>query len=624
MRITLVNMPWHTLSWPSLAISLLDTVLTDLGHQVTQQYENLVFAQHVFEATGGEVTPDDYLLIADTGHDQGAGEWVFTSSLYRPGWRVDEFTDRLRAEGFPLVDKVVRMHGLAPAYIAAAADRVLAGDPELVGLTSTFAQTVPMLALASELKRRRPGLPIVAGGANCDDTMGVALHRNFPVLDFVVRGEGERPLTELMAALAGERELGTVSGLCWRDERGVPVVNPMGSAMTPGDQLPVAHVRPYFEILAEGPIRSWIEVPFMRLETSRGCWWGEKRQCTFCGLNALTIGYRSKPADRAWAEIERAVTEFGVLDVALADNILDPAYFDTLLPRLAATGWDLRIFYEVKSNVRPDQMRMLAAAGVAEVQPGIESLASGPLSLMDKGVTGAAQVRALRLFREHGIFPGWNYLFGFPGEDWARDYAPVVAQIPALVHLPPPGVAQRIILERFAPLFERPELGIDDPRAAAAWYELVYDLPADELAEIAYFFRYEPRGITVEQGAELAAAIERWQWAYQHSTLTYRAVGEDLLISDRRVGLPHRDPVLSGWDAVVYLTLERHLTVPGLVAALRAGGHEAEPERVLDLLTRWQREGLVYRDGDGWVALALPADPRITNGWRENRDLVAG
>ncbi|WP_436533244.1 RiPP maturation radical SAM C-methyltransferase [Actinoplanes sp. HUAS TT8] len=624
MRVALVNMPWPTLSWPNLAISLLDTVLTGLGHQVTQLYENLTFAEHVLRATGGEVTPDDYLMIAENGHEHGAGEWVFTSSLYRPGWRLDEYTARLREDGFPLVDQVIRLHGLAPAYIAAAADRVLAGDPDLVGLTTTFAQTVPILALAAELKRRRPGLPIVAGGANCDDVMGVALHRNFPILDYVVQGEGERPLTELMAALAGERELSTVTGLCWRDERGTTVVNPLGPGMTAGDRLPVAHVRPYFDIVSEGLIRSWMDVPYMRLETSRGCWWGEKRQCTFCGLNAATIGYRTKPPERAWAEIERAVTEFGVLDIALTDNILDPAYFDTLLPRLAATDWDLRIFYEVKSNLRPDQMRILAAAGVTEVQPGIESLASGPLALMDKGATGAAQVRALRLFREHGIFPSWNYLFGFPGEDWARDYRPVVEQIAALVHLPPPRTVQRITLERFAPLFERPELGIDDPRAAAEWYAMIFDLPAAELTDLAYFFRYEPKGITDEQAAELSAAVENWQRAYEHSTLTYRTAGQDLQICDRRVGRFGGDFVLSGWEAVVYLSLERHLTVSGLAAALRAGDHPAETDRLLALLTRWQQLGLVYRDGDGWVALALPADPRITNGWRDRGDLVAG
>ncbi|NRQ36515.1 hypothetical protein HII36_32480 [Nonomuraea sp. NN258] len=65
-------------------------------------------------------------------------------------------------------------------------------DPDVVGFTSTLMQNVAGLALARRLKRLRPGLRAVFGGANCDGPMGEALHRNHRFLDFVVRGEGEQ------------------------------------------------------------------------------------------------------------------------------------------------------------------------------------------------------------------------------------------------------------------------------------------------------------------------------------------------------------------------------------------------------------------------------------------------
>ncbi|MBT0769859.1 RiPP maturation radical SAM C-methyltransferase [Kineosporia sp. J2-2] len=618
MRITLVNMPWHVLDWPSMALATLDGTLSNLGHQVSHLYENIRFPEYLLTASGGRITPDDYITVSLSGYEDGVGEWIFSSALSSPGRHEDAYVRWLRDREYGPVAQATGMHRLVPEYIRQAADRVLAGKPDLVGLTSTFEQNVPSLALATELKRRQPALPVVMGGANCDGVMGAALHRNFTCLDYVVRGEGEQPVTELMEALEGRRDLADVSSLCWRDRDGRSVENPYRPSLTPGDQIPVPHLRPYFADMETSPVRNWVGRLHQRLESSRGCWWGEKRQCTFCGLNGGAMKYRSKPPERVWAEIEQAVHEHQVLDIAFTDNILDPAYLDSLLPRVSAAGWDLRIFYEVKSNLRPEQMRALSAPGVTVVQPGIENLSSGPLELMDKGTTGAAQVRALRLFLQHGIFPGWNYLYGFPGEQWHQDYADVVRQMPALVHLPPPSHAIRFSLERFSPLFDRPELGIDDPRRALGWYRLVYDLPDDELVDLAYIFEYQPRGISEAQARELHSAVDQWKAGYEHSSLSLRACGDSLTIRDRRAGWASADHVLRNDEAIVYSTLERHLSLPGLKAALRAGGCDIPEKELSVLLGDWLEAGLVYRDvfrrQENWVALAVPADPRRRNG----------
>ncbi|MEH0934065.1 RiPP maturation radical SAM C-methyltransferase [Micromonospora psammae] len=622
MRITLVNMPWQALTWPSMAMSALDTVVTDLGHEVTQLYENLNYAEHCLDAAAG-LSPADYLAISSGGFDYGVGEWVFTSTLFEPGWRQPEFTAYLERVGYQDIGPAIALHHRAPEFVDQVVERVLATGPDLVGLTTTFEQNVPSLAVALRLKQRRPDLPIALGGANCDGDMGAALHRNFPQINFVVRGEGERPLTELLEAMADKRGFESVTSLCWRDAHGRSVENPYKPVGTPGPALPIATIRPYFDHVHRSPARPWISETFLRLETSRGCWWGEKRQCTFCGLNGGSISYRSKPPERAWKEISEAVTEFGILDVTMTDNILDPAYLRTLLPQLAEAGWDLRIFYEVKSNLKPDELAVLAAAGVVSVQPGIESLASGPLSLMDKGTTGAAQVRALRLFLEHGIFPLWNYLYGFPGEDWERDYAHVVDQIPALVHLPPPKRSNRLSLDRFSPLFLRPELGIDERRTPAEWYGIVYPLSESELADIAYAFAYTPRGIDDLTAKRLSDVIAHWQRAYERSALNYRLDADEVLIEDRREGWPIRDHVLRGDEAAIYLTLARHLALPAVQAALRAGGYDIDSKTVKDLLHRWRTLGLVYEDDGVWVALAVPANVRERMSWKEEGEIVA-
>ena len=462
---------------------------------------------------------------------------------------------------------------------------------------------MPCFAVAAAIKRLRPDLPIVMGGANCDGPMGAAIHRNFPQIDFVVRGEGERPVRELAEALAGQRRLSDVANLCWRDAGGASHANAYTAIVTPGHQIPAATMRPFFDAVEASPIRPWINGLSLRLETSRGCWWGEKRHCTFCGLNGGGMAFRSKPPDRAFDEITQAVKDFGLLDVMLSDNILDPSYVDTLLPRLAALDWDLRIFYEVKSNLKPHDLAVLARAGVTMVQPGIESLSTRVLSLMDKGATGPAQVRSLRLFREHGIEPRWNYLYGFPGEDWARDYAPIVAQLPALVHLPPPNGISRIYVDRFAPLFEQRSLGFDGPLRASRWYPLVYDLPDDEIDELAYAFEHDPRGIDDDNAAELQAAVDDWRHAHETSRLTQTAVDSIVVISDARQGSgPRSHPHRVACRAVS--GVEPPPSVPGLLATTtELNLTEAE---IRLQLKEWLDAGLVFEDGGFWVALAVP------------------
>ncbi len=69
-----------------------------------------------------------------------------------------------------------------------------------------------------------------------------------------------------------------------------------------------------------------------------------------------------------------------------ADNILALEHLEELLPKLAAVrkehGIDWVIFFEAKSNPAPRQMDALAAAGVTELQLGIESLSTPVLKLM--------------------------------------------------------------------------------------------------------------------------------------------------------------------------------------------------------------------------------------------------
>ena len=67
-------------------------------------------------------------------------------------------------------------------------------------------------------------------------------------------------------------------------------------------RCPIPDYRDFFEQFERSRFgRGW--QPSVFVETSRGCWWGERMHCTFCGLNGATMTYRSKSAPRALAEL---------------------------------------------------------------------------------------------------------------------------------------------------------------------------------------------------------------------------------------------------------------------------------------------------------------------------------
>jgi ribosomal peptide maturation radical SAM protein 1 len=354
-------------------------------------------------------------------------------------------------------------------------------------------------------------------------------------------------------------------------------------------------------------LREYLE-PKLVNEASRGCWWGMRKHCTFCGFNGSTMAFRSKPPDRVFTEIHDDVSRHRVLDVVMVDNIMDMDYIGTLLPRLATTGWDLRIHYEVKSNMRREHVQALVAAGVVHIQPGIESVSTRVLKIMEKGVDGVANVRLLRDCEDFRVTASWNVLYGFPGES-PDDYWPVIAQFRNLHHLQPPRVASRIALERFSPYHQRPDLGFG-LRRPASFYDHVYDLPRSELMELVFIFDCPDAGVGGDVEDAIREGVAVWQDAYLTSTLTYQMLGDELLIVDRRAHREARDHVLSEpWHVDGYrMLMEGH----GAASLAKRLGHLAfapGAAEVEDWLGWLAAEGLVFGDAGRFVALATSDVP---------------
>lgn len=607
MRIQLTTMPWQPIELPSLQIGLLHALLAEArpDDEVLEFHGSLRWAEFLLKRTGGRIRPDDHIVVGSESIFDGLGDWVFSGVLHDdPDWGVTRLAEYAERRGID-IGTASEMREHAAEFIAETAAEFLAGDPDVVAFTSTFMQNVSSLALAQELKRRRPALTIVFGGSNCDGPMGHALHRNHPFVDYVVRGEGEYVLPALLAHIeAPDRAAAPngIPGLCWWDGATSRANTETRRTVAPAD-IPSPDYDLWQEALDSSPVAGYIH-PKLVVEGARGCWWGEKHHCTFCGLNGSAMSFRAKPGERLWSEIDRLVRRHRILDIITVDNIMDMAYFKDFLPSAAESGWDLRMHYEVKSNLTPEQLALLGRSGAVHIQPGIESLGSRVLDLMDKGVSGARNIRTLRECDNHGLTCSWNYLYGFPGEH-DSDYTAVLEQLPALVHLQPPGGAFRIQLERFSPHFTDPALGFAE-RRPAEMYGHVYDLPDDELADLVYLFDTPPAGIGGAVEERLTRAVGEWRTGYPTSTLVLEleSGSEDvLLVHDRRHGWPRRSHRLTGWEAAALRHLEHGRTAQALHRLLTDGAEGPTPDRLARWLEQGVLLGLLYRDDRTYVSL---------------------
>jgi ribosomal peptide maturation radical SAM protein 1 len=376
------------------------------------------------------------------------------------------------------------------------------------------------------------------------------------------------------------------------------------------DALPIPDFSDYFAQVDGSALRGSFQ-PELLFESARGCWWGAKSHCTFCGLNGQTMAYRSKSPERIVRELRSLAETYPVDRFFAADNILDPRYIREVFPRLRAGGVALTFMYETKVNLTFEQLSTLREGGMRVLQPGIESLSNEVLRLMRKGCTGLQNIRFLRWCEELGIFPLWNFLYGFPGEPPA-EYEVMARLVPTISHLQPPTGCGPIRLDRFSPMFMHPEaFGLVGVRPHCAYY-YVFPLGRQDLARLAYYFEFDyadgrdPKSYA----GRVEREVERWvglsrQPPERRPVLDLHRAEDRLIVRDTRpcaVAPEHR---LEGLAAELYLLCDDARGLPGLLRELAGRADEAEARAALGGLVA---AGLMAEMEGQYLSLAVVRD----------------
>jgi anaerobic magnesium-protoporphyrin IX monomethyl ester cyclase len=235
-------------------------------------------------------------------------------------------------------------------------------------------------------------------------------------VDFVIRGEGEQTLRELLPALEKRSDLGHIDGLVFKS-LGKTVVNNPRQVLKDLDSLPM----PAWDLLEIQPYRNiWKKHHgyfSLNIATTRGC----PFKCNWCAKPIYGNRYNSRSPANVVKEIEMLIDLYKPDHFWMCDDIfgLKPGWVQAFKDEVAAK--QLKFRYKIQSRadllLEDQTIEALVESGLETVWIGAESGSQSILDAMDKGIT-VDQIRAAtRLLRNKNIQIGFFLQFGYLGEN---------------------------------------------------------------------------------------------------------------------------------------------------------------------------------------------------------------
>jgi len=237
-------------------------------------------------------------------------------------------------------------------------------------------------------------------------------------IDFVVRGEGEETVRELLVAHAQGEDLSPIPGLAFR-RRGETIVTPPRKVLRDLDRLPL----PAWDLADLDPYKAiWKKHHgyfSLNIATTRGC----PFKCNWCAKPIYGNRYNSRSPGHVVHEIEMLIRQYQPDHFWICDDIfgLKPGWVQEFRDLILAKK--LKFKYKLQSRadllLEDRAIDALAQSGAETIWIGAESGSQKVLDAMDKGIT-VGQIRgATRLLKEKNLQVGFFLQFGYPGEDLA-------------------------------------------------------------------------------------------------------------------------------------------------------------------------------------------------------------
>jgi anaerobic magnesium-protoporphyrin IX monomethyl ester cyclase len=322
----------------------------------------------------------------------------------------------LKREGFDVTVLDADVDGLT---VDETVERVLAGKPDLVGLSLMTPQLMTALAISAKLKQQNPELPIVLGGAHMDSTKGDTFSMA-DCFDIAVHGEGEFTLAEICHNVQkhGASDVAKicdgVPGAIFRDALGQIVENPPRVFLKELDELPSVDYDMIDHDKYSIPTMAGSHVLSMML--SRGCPFA----CTFCDA-PITMGKKLRfwSIDRVIEDIRFYKEKYGVTNFVFKDSTFTAhkKWAAKFLQALIDADLDIKFRCNTRVNLVPGPLlELMAKAGCYVINFGVESGDPEVLKKIKKQAKLEEVADAFERCRKLGIRTYATFLIGNPGE----------------------------------------------------------------------------------------------------------------------------------------------------------------------------------------------------------------
>jgi ribosomal peptide maturation radical SAM protein 1 len=539
--VALISMPTLSARFPSFQLALLKPTLERAGIPVQTFSLFMYFGTHVGWRIN-ETLSDVYPCMV--------GEWLWTKTAFGDFANTDEYFDIYRDNlegicrraGCSLDDLRRLRETQAPAFIDFCLCSVDWSRFGLIGFSVVFQQTLASISLARALKQRYPQIPIMMGGATFEDDIAEEIMKGCPEVDYIHCGDADETLPAAIRRVYSGEPMRGMPGIMWRDGDRV-VFNGRAPNLSDMNKTPVPDFDEYFYARNEGGYHYSGEAQgvLLPIETARGCWWGVKNHCTFCGLNRAGMEFRSKSVENVIEQLDELSRRYGILDFNAIDNIIEPEYIDKLFGQLSAANTDIRLHYEVRPSLSRAQLKHMRKGGLFSIQPGVESFSTHILKLMRKHTTGVRNLELIKWSTYYGINNLYNILLRFPGET-ADDYRAQCDVISKIHHLQAPWAIAKARADRGSPMYTDPESQSISRLVPSPCYDYLFPKDRFDLNRVSYYFEHE-MGNTVDDRVydEIFNAVGIWQhrWSQRpRPFLRYRKAWSAIMINDGRNGSP--------------------------------------------------------------------------------------
>jgi radical SAM superfamily enzyme YgiQ (UPF0313 family) len=292
--------------------------------------------------------------------------------------------------------------------------------PDIVGVHGTTPIAHLMKRCIKIARKNAPKATIVVGGPHAT-LMPESTLEQMPEVDYILRGEAEFTMRDLVRAIESDKGLDTIRtipGICFRDN-GQYTISPEMPKITDLDNLPL----PAYELL---PIdaynqgsqlgESGANERFFTIMSSRGC----PYRCIFCCESTLKgHKFRARSAASIVEEIEVLHNDYNINHIVFYDSsfMINPKRVERICRALIEKNLDITWRARVRADkVTEPLLELMKASGCTTLAIGAETGSQQLLDVLDKSCTIEQIEESFRIAKKVGLWTVGYFMFGIPGE----------------------------------------------------------------------------------------------------------------------------------------------------------------------------------------------------------------